>query len=345
MVQKKGLPRPEPAAETGPEALVDGTAHNALRRRPQRMSPALRQLHRQAVLSLADHRAGGGPPFHPGAPVGGQPVLPALMAHRADAAGEPSRRKRHGGHRQHQPAVRRPAPGALSPEVGAGEGPAPVGLHVAGAAGEIQTLAVEHQRSLQRVPHAEHPMGALHPRQEPERTHDVRPKGREGTAPQDAVEGESLPLDMEPGAGVVEDVLAHPDLKLFLRGLKLRARIFQPPAPPVRENLEGRAPPPLSVNVEGGDQGQGRAFSGLIFQVPPFKIRSPPPGAVIVFLHSLTPLSMSRTASSHASCFRYSKGTGCTREKRGGFPRNWNQPTAAVFAEGGSGKPQKEKTP
>ena len=212
---------PEAIAHLRAEALVDGALHAALHRSPERLPPFVQQLRLQAVLPLTNHRTGGGPRLDSDAPVGCQTVFPASIKDRADAAGEAAHRQRNRRNGKHQTAPLRPVPKALDPEVLAGKRAAPVCLDIADSVGEIQALAVQLQRSLQRVPHADDAMRALHPGEEPERPHDVRLQGSKGTITQGALEGEAVLLDMEVDPLFAETGLPDLHLKGSLGDLKL----------------------------------------------------------------------------------------------------------------------------
>ncbi len=111
-------------------------------------------------------------------------VFPATVQNRADTASEAAHRQWNRRDGEHQTAALRSGPNALRPEVLVGKGAAPVRLNVSDSIGEIQTLAVQFQRSSQRMPHADDAVGALHTREEPERPHDVRPQSGKWTVAQ-----------------------------------------------------------------------------------------------------------------------------------------------------------------
>ena len=212
MLKQKVVPVPETVAHLRAETLVDGALHAALHRGPEGLPPFAQQLRLQAVLPLTDHRAGGGPRLDFDAPVGGQPVFPASIKKAADTAGEAAHRQRDRRNGKHQAAPLQPAPDALRPEVFGGKRAASVCFDVSDPVGEIQTLAVQFQRSTQRMPHADDAVGALHPREKSKWSHDVGPEDGKGAVVQGSLKGEAVLLDME-----VDPLLAEtglPDLHL-----------------------------------------------------------------------------------------------------------------------------------
>ena len=172
---------PEAIAHLRAEALVDGALHAALHRSPERLPPFTQQFRLQAVPPLTDHRAGGGPRLDLDSSVGGQPVFPPAIQNGADTAGEAAHRQGDRRDGKHQTTLIRSIPKALGPEVLAGKRVASVCFDVSDPVGEIQTLAVQFQRSTQRMPHADDAVGALHPGEETERLHDVRPQSSKRT--------------------------------------------------------------------------------------------------------------------------------------------------------------------
>ena len=58
---------------------MDGALHAAFRRGAEGLSLGGQRLGLQAVPPLPDSRSGRGPRLDPGAPVGGQAVLPTLV--------------------------------------------------------------------------------------------------------------------------------------------------------------------------------------------------------------------------------------------------------------------------
>ena len=155
---------------------MDGALHAALHRSPEGLPPLVQQFYFQAVLPLADHRTGGRPLFNFGAPVGCQAVFPATVQNRADTASETAHRQGDRRNCKHQTAGLRLTPDALRPKVPAGKGATPVCFDVSDPVGEIQTLAVQFQRSTQGMPHADDAVGALHSCEKSKRPHDVRPQ-------------------------------------------------------------------------------------------------------------------------------------------------------------------------
>ena len=188
---------PEAIAYLRAKALVDGPRHAALRRGPEDLPPLVQKFYFQAVLPLADYRGRGRPSFDSGAPISCQAVFPAAVKDGADTAGEASHGQGNRRDRKHQATTFRLVPYALGPEVLAGKGTAPVRLDISGPVGKIQGLAVQLQRSAQRVPHADNAVGALHPREKPERPHDVGLKGGKRAIAQSAPERKTVPLDLE----------------------------------------------------------------------------------------------------------------------------------------------------
>ena len=79
MLKQKAVPVPETVAHLCAETLVDSALHAALHRSPERLPPFAQQLRLQAVLPLADHRAGGGPRLDSDASIGGQTVFLASV--------------------------------------------------------------------------------------------------------------------------------------------------------------------------------------------------------------------------------------------------------------------------
>lgn len=212
MLKQEAVPVPEAVAYLCAEALVDGALHAALHWSPERLPPFAQQFRLQAVPPLTDYRAGGGPRLDSDAPVGCQTVFPASIKDRADTAGEAAHRQGNCRDGKHQTAPLRPVPDTLRPEILAGKRAAPVRLDISGSAGEIQAFAVQFQRSLQRVPHADDAMRALHPGEEPERPHDVGSEDGKGTVAQNPLKREAVPLDMEVDPLLTEAGL--PDLHL-----------------------------------------------------------------------------------------------------------------------------------
>ena len=203
---------PETVAHLRTEALVDGALHAALHRGAKGLPPFAQQLRLQTVPPLTDYRAGGGPRLDSDAPVGCQTVFPASIKDRTDTAGETAHRQRDRRNGEHQATLLRPIPKALRPEVLAGKGATPVHLDIADSVGETQALAVQLQCSLQGVPHADNAVGTLHPGEETERPHDVRPEDSKGAIVQGSPEGETVLLDMEVDSLFTEAGL--PDLHL-----------------------------------------------------------------------------------------------------------------------------------
>lgn len=87
--------------------------------------------------------------------------IPGRHKNGEDTADEASHRQGNCSSRKHQTAGLRFIPNALCSEVCAGEGAALVRLNISDLIGEIQRSAVQLQRSLQRVPHADDAVGAL----------------------------------------------------------------------------------------------------------------------------------------------------------------------------------------
>ena len=220
---------------------MDGAAHNAPGRRPQRTPLPCQQLRRQAVSPLPYCHAGGRPLFHPAAPVGGQTVFPAAVKHRTDTAGKPDARQGNDGSGEHHAAGTGSLPDALGPEVLAGKGAAPVRLNVPRPPGKIQRFSVQRQAPLQGMAHADDAVSALHAGEEPERAHDVRSQGCKGPKAYRAAEGDPLPRDMEAQPLVSEQAFPYPNAEHPLKSAELRIR--QPPGLPVRKDLERGAPP------------------------------------------------------------------------------------------------------
>ena len=186
---------PEAVAYLRAETLVDGVLHTALHWDPERLPLFVQRFYLQAVLPLTDYRAGGGPRLDSDAPVGCWTVFPASIKDRADTAGETAHRQRDRRDGKHQTARFRPIPDALRPEVLAGKRAALVHLGIADSVREIQALAVQLQRSAQRMPYADDAVGALHPSEEPEQSHDVGPEDGKGAAAQGSLEGEAVLLN------------------------------------------------------------------------------------------------------------------------------------------------------
>ena len=157
---------PEAVAHLRTEAFMNGALHVTLHRGAERLPPFAQQLRLQAVLPLTDHRAGGGPSLDSDVPVGCQAVFPTAIQNGTDTAGETAHRQRNCRDGKHQATLIRPIPKALGQEVLAWKGVAPVRLDIADSVGEIQALAVQLQRSTQRMSHADDAMRALHPGEE-----------------------------------------------------------------------------------------------------------------------------------------------------------------------------------
>lgn len=249
----------------------------------ERLRPRFQQLHLQPVLALPDGGPGGRPFLDPGAPVCGQAVFPALVQDRADTAGKAAHREGNGGDGQHEAAPLRAVPSALGPEVGAGEGAAPVGLDIAHPVGEVDLLAVQTQRALEGVPHAENAVGALHCAKEPEGPHDVGPQGGKGAVAQRAVEGKAVLLHVEVDTLAAKGGLPEPHLKPLWVGVELRGRELQPPGLAVGNDLERGGAAAAGVHVKGGDQSQSLPGLALMLQIPALKIRPGPLRAVKKF--------------------------------------------------------------
>ena len=183
----------------------------------------------RTVPPLTDHRAGGGPCLDLDSSVGGQPVFLTAIQNGADTAGEAAHRQRDRRNGKHQTAKLQPAPDALCPEVFAGKRTAPVCLNIPGSVREIQTLAVQFQRSTQGMPHADDAVDALHPGEETERTDDVRLEDSKGAVAQGSTEGKAVLLDMEVDPLFTKVGLPDLHLKRLPGDLQLCFRVLQPP--------------------------------------------------------------------------------------------------------------------
>ena len=175
---------PEAVAHLRTEAFVDGALHAALYWSPEGLPLLVQQFDFQVVLPLTDHRTGGRPLVNFGAPVGCQAVFPATVQNRADTAGEAAHRQGDRRNCKHQTAALRAVPNALRPEVFAGKRAALICFDVSDPVGEVQTLAVQLQRSTQGMPHADDAVGALHSCEKSKRPHNVRPQSGKRTVAQ-----------------------------------------------------------------------------------------------------------------------------------------------------------------
>lgn len=184
MLKQEAVPVPEAVAHLRAEALVDGALHAALHRGTKGLPPFVQQLRLQAVLPLTDYRAVGGPRLDFDAPVGCQTVFPTSIKDRANTAGEAAHRQGDRRNCKHQATMLRAVPNALCPEVFGGKRAAPVCFDVSDPVGEIQTLAVQFQRSAQGMPHADDAVGALHSCEKSKRPHSVRPQSGKRTITQ-----------------------------------------------------------------------------------------------------------------------------------------------------------------
>lgn len=140
-------------------------------------------------------------------------------------------------------------------------------------------------------------MSALHPRKKPERTHDVRPERQEEPVVQDAVEGETVPLHIQPDILAAEEIGPQMDTELPAAGPEFPGWIFQPPDPLVREDLKRCAAPPGIIDVQCGNQRQGGPVLCLTFQIPALKIGTVLSDTVVVFFHRFTPVKVFRTGA------------------------------------------------
>ena len=197
MLKREVVPVPEAVTNLRTEALVDSALHAALYWSPEGLPPLVQQFNFQAVFPLTDHRTGGRPLVNFGAPVGRQAVFPAAVQNRADTASEAAHRQGNRRNCKHKTAPLWPVPNTLCPKISAGKGTAPVCFDVSDPVGEIQTIAVQFQRSAQGMPHADDAVGALHSCEKSKRPHDVRPQSSKGAVAQGAVERKSVLLDME----------------------------------------------------------------------------------------------------------------------------------------------------
>ena len=127
---------------------MDDAPHRSFYWRPESLPLSCLQAGIQPPASLANGHPFSGPSPDSRPAVGGQTVFPSLVYHRANAAPEAAHRQRDRGRRQHDAAGIGLRPDALAPEVVAGEGTAPVGLHIPHTTGKVQRSAVADQRSL-----------------------------------------------------------------------------------------------------------------------------------------------------------------------------------------------------
>lgn len=272
MLKQQVFPMPEAIAYLRAEALVDGPRHAALCRGPEGLPPLVQKLCFQTVLPLADYRGRGGPSLDSGAPVGGQAVFPAAVKDGADTAGETSHGQGNRRNRKHQAAGLRAIPYALGPEVLAGKGSAPVRLDISGPVGKIQGLAVQLQRSAQTVSHADDAVGALHPREKPERPHDVGLESGKWAIAQSTPERKAVPLNLEVDPLTAEAGQPKLDLERLPGDLKLFCRVLQPPRAVVGNDLERRGTASPAVDMEGGNQRESLSLPGLVLEIPALKI-------------------------------------------------------------------------
>ena len=93
MLKQESVPVPEAVAHFRAETLVDGALHAALHRSTEGLPMFAQQRYLQAVFSLANHCAGGGPRLDFDATIGCQTVLPTTMEDGTDASGEAAHRQ------------------------------------------------------------------------------------------------------------------------------------------------------------------------------------------------------------------------------------------------------------
>ena len=220
---------PEAVAHFGAKTFVDGTFHAAFHRSAEGLPPLVQQFHFQTVFPLADECSGGGPFLNSGTPVGCQTVFLAAVKNGADAADKTPHRQRNRRDGKHQTAPLWPIPDALSPEVHAGKGIAPVRLNISDSVGEVEALAVQIQCSTERMPHTDDAVGTLHSCKKPERPHDVGPEGGKRAVAQRAMEGKSVLLNVENAPLAAEAGWPNFDLKWLPGEFELCLRILQPP--------------------------------------------------------------------------------------------------------------------
>ena len=255
---------PETVTHFGAEALVDGAFHAAFRRSEEGLSPLLQQFHLQTVFPLADDCSGGRPRFDSGTPVGRQAVFLAAVKNGADAPGETPHGQRNRCDSKHQTAPLRPTPDALSPEVRAGKGTAPVRFDISHPVGEIDLFAVQFQRSLERMPHTDDSVGTLHSRKKSEQPHNVRLENSKRAVAQGTVEGKPILLNMEGDPLAVEAGWPDLDLKRLPGELKLRLRVLQPPCCIARNDLERGGTAASAVEMKRGNQREGLSLRELV---------------------------------------------------------------------------------
>ena len=229
MLKQEMVSVPEAVTNLCAETLVDGALHAALYWSPEGLPPLVQQFYLQAILSLTDHRASGGPRLDFDAPIGGQAVFPATVQNGADAASEAAHRQGDRRNCKHQTAALWAVPNTLCPKVSVGKGAAPVCFNVSNPVGEIQTLAVQFQRSTQGMPHADDAVGALHSCEKSKRPHNVRPQSGKRTVAQRAAEGKIVLPDMEVNPLTAKAGLSNLYLKRLPGDFQMCFRVFQPP--------------------------------------------------------------------------------------------------------------------
>ena len=152
-----------------------------------------------------------------------------MVQNGADTAGEATHRQGDCRDGKHQAAPLRSVPKALGPEVLTGKRAASVCFDVSDPVGEIQTLAVQFQRSTQGMPHADDAVGTLHPCKKTKRSHDVGLEDSKGAVAQASTEGKAVLLDMEVNSLTAKAGLSDLHLKEPLGDFQLCFRVLQPP--------------------------------------------------------------------------------------------------------------------